>query len=89
LPTNQLDVAEDEIVTVWDDNEKWWMVKNKEGNVGIVPSNYMEKEAMQWTPCTLRFRSRLSTRPVASGAARPSASSADRVTLLAQKKTFS
>lgn len=39
----QLDVQEGEIVTVLDDDKKWWRVRNSQGMEGTVPSNFFEK----------------------------------------------
>eukprot|EP00040_Diaphanoeca_grandis_P011409 m.58480 g.58480 ORF g.58480 m.58480 type:complete len:512 (+) comp22557_c0_seq1:169-1704(+) len=39
----QLNIDEDEILTVIDDARKWWKVRNAAGDEGTVPSNYVLK----------------------------------------------
>ena len=37
-------MGRNEILTLLDDTKTWWKVKNKNGKVGYVPSNYIQKK---------------------------------------------
>lgn len=37
-------MSRNEVLTLIDDSKTWWKVRNKQGKVGYVPSNYIQKE---------------------------------------------
>ncbi|TFK53238.1 hypothetical protein OE88DRAFT_1358379 [Heliocybe sulcata] len=37
----ELSFAKDDILDIWDINDKWWMASNSDGKRGIVPLNYL------------------------------------------------